>query len=197
MKYIALGLLAVCIPLCAQIAPTTQQAGLIASEQSAAVGVAILSASPSFLYRTATGPCEPLVIVQQPDLTFIAPQPGYYPSWKSDQYDSLPRFQADSVTSDTQNNNTNAMQAEAQSHPWESYDQSTPALAATTNDNIVANSSSYVNQWSSNGNLTTETNQQTEVTINGKTYRRFKHELDTTPIPYEAGSFNGGIVICR
>jgi hypothetical protein len=71
------------------------------------------------------------------------------------------------------------------------------ASSSTSSSSSSSSSSSTVSTWNNgNGKTTTESTAETSVTINGKTYRTFKHELNTTPEPIEPQSYLDGAYYC-
>jgi hypothetical protein len=89
---------------------------------------------------------------------------------------------------------------------WSDTDSRTDQIAsgsnvvqkiASSSSSSSSSSSATVRSWSEKGKTTTESSAESEVTVNGKTYRTFKHELKTTPEPVEPESYNGTVYYCR
>jgi hypothetical protein len=193
MKLCAIGLIICCSQVYAQSSFVNNPVAAAAASQNAANAVAI-SQSIATGSRTDGTSCLPMVLVGEPQLTYIDPKEGYAPSWHSGKYDRAPEFQANNVGSgavDPIKSHTASMQTQ----PWSNGDVAAMKIASSSSS---SSASSYVSQWSSNGKTTTETGTETEVTVNGKTYRTFEHDINTTPVsPQQPQTYNEWIILCR
>jgi hypothetical protein len=195
MKLFAIGLFVCCAQANAQ-AVITNPAAVALSAQNAANALAVQQSVAANASRADTSSCVPLILVGQPEVFYIDPKEGHAPSWHSGNYDRSLPFQAGTWSGEvpeTIQNRTNSMQTQ----PWANSDATTMKIASTSSSS--ASASSFVNQWSSNGRTTTESQEQTEVTVNGKTYRTFKHDINTTPPEptMEPQSYNERVILCR
>jgi hypothetical protein len=193
MKLCAIGLIVCCSHVCAQSFVNNPVAAAAAA-QNVANTVAI-DQSIAVVSRTDNTACIPMILVGDPQVVYIAPREGHEPSWHPEKYNSAPPFQANTLPPSTVERNqsrTDSMKAQ----PWENSNAATMKIASTSSN---SSSSSYVSQWSSNGKTTTESSAETEVTVNGKIYRTFQHDIQTTPspTPQEPQSYNERIILCR
>jgi hypothetical protein len=194
MKLCAIGLIVCCSHVYAQSFVNNPVASQAAS-QNAANAVAISQSITANASRTDSTSCIPMILVGDAQVFYIDPKEGHAPSWYSGKYDRSPSFQANTLpfgNVDSIQSRTERMQIE----PWSNGNVEAMKIASSSSS---SSASSYVNQWSENGKTTTESTAETEVTVNGKTYRTFKHDIQTTPNqpPQEPQSYNERIILCR
>lgn len=134
--------------------------------------------------------CTPIIVqVSAPSYAYVEPKSGYAPKWKSDSFDRPAPFSATASMGNSfpvANDRTGDMQSSA----WSNADAATQKIAASSSSAFSSSSSnsssssasSTVRSWNENGQGMTESTEETEVTVNGKTYKTFKHELKPTNI---------------
>lgn len=169
MKLYLTILLVASVPVSAQTVPLQSAVAAAAAQQSAQFPLT----APSSDYR-----CTPIPVrVAIPSYEYIEPKKGYAPSWFTGQfYRALP-FQATPVWQGqtfSDGTHTNTIKEDT----WPNADTKVQRIAETSTS---TSATSTVRSWSENGKTHTESEQQSEVTINGKTYRYYEHHFSTTP----------------
>jgi hypothetical protein len=131
----------------------------------------------------AKNTCTPIIAqVAMPNYKYVEPENGYEPSWQSSSFDRMAPFAAPAPWQGSVPNaadKTDSMQTSA----WTNADATTQTIASSANSSS-ASASSRVRSWiDENGKAMTETTTESTITVNGKTYRSYKHELKRATPP--------------
>ncbi|WP_156992744.1 hypothetical protein [Paraburkholderia oxyphila] len=155
--------------------------GQTVSIPAAVAGAALQQWQQPQVQTPVKNSCTPIMVqVAMPSYKYVEPEKGYAPSWQSSSFDRAPPFSAPAPwqgSSPGANGRTDSMQTSA----WANADGATQNIASSANS---SSASSTVNAWiDENGNATSETTAESTITVNGKTYRSYKHELKKATPP--------------
>lgn len=198
MKRIAILIAAVaCTPAFAQVFNNPSTVTPFAQVQANGVLIDNI-AGADFAQRVASDRCIYVREVDNKPKYYLPPQPGH----------NLP-FSADDYIGKLSNGwglYADTFVPQMRKPLWSDTGLKTSQIAsgsnltqkiASSSSSSSSSSSATVRSWSENGKTTTESSAESEVTVNGKTYRTYKHELNTTPQPVEPESYNGTVYYCR
>ncbi|CAB3755300.1 hypothetical protein GQ57_12640 [Burkholderia sp. MSh2] len=167
---------------------------VILGEQTAATA-ASLDQALTTLGRADNTACAPMVMIGDPQMIYMMPEEGHAPSWRSPVYGRGVPFEAQNGPAPT-GKTIGAMQhaEDMQSMPWSDGSAITQKIAGESS----LTAADRVSGWQHNELNTIETARAAEVTVNGKTYRAFRDELDRSAKPVvEPQIYTQRVVFCR
>jgi len=167
---------------------------VILSEQTLANAASVQQALTT-LGRPDNTACVPMVMVGDPQMIYMMPEQGHAPSWQSPVYGRGAPFEAQNGPHPT-GKTVGAMQRadDMQTQPWSDSSAITQKIAGESS----LSASARVSDWQRNGLNTIETAPATEVTVNGKTYRAYREDLNKTARPVvEPQIYTQRVVFCR
>jgi hypothetical protein len=165
----------------------------VMSEQSA-VSAAGAQQALTILSRSDNTACMPMVMVGGPEVFFISPESGHAPSWQPSPYDRPLPFQAQNWPPQGDIEDLQQHTGKMQAPSWSDANAVTQQIASSSS----ASASSTVSQWENNGLKVIATTRETEVTVNGKTYRAYQQDINKVSMPpKEPQIFNERVIFCR
>lgn len=167
---------------------------VILSEQTLANAASVQQALTT-LNRPDNTACVPMMMVGDPQMIYMMPEEGHAPSWRSPVYGRGAPFEAQNGPTPT-GKTVGAMQhaEDMQTQPWSDSSAITQKIAGESS----LSASARVDDWQRKGLHTIETAPATEVTVNGKTYRAYREELNQAARPVvEPQIYTQRVVFCR
>ncbi|OXJ31656.1 MULTISPECIES: hypothetical protein [Burkholderia] len=167
---------------------------VILGEQTAANAVSVQQAL-STLGRADNTACAPMMMIGDPQMIYMMPEEGHAPSWQSPVYGRGAPFEAQKGPTST-GKTIGAMQhaEDMQTQPWSDGSAITQKIAGESN----VTAADRVSGWQRNGLGSIETAPATEVTVNGKTYRAYRDDLNRSAKPVvEPQIYTQRVVFCR
>ncbi|MDN7902860.1 hypothetical protein QZM18_01805 [Burkholderia diffusa] len=167
---------------------------VILSEQTLANAASVQQALTT-LGRPDNTACVPMMMVGDPQMIYMMPAEGHAPSWQSPVYGRGAPFDAQNGPTPT-GKTIGAMQhaQDMQTQPWSDSSAITQKIAGESS----VSASARVSDWQRKGLNTIETATATEVTVNGKTYRAYREDLNQTARPVvEPQIYTQRVVFCR
>ncbi|KAB0638818.1 hypothetical protein [Burkholderia latens] len=167
---------------------------VILNEQTLANAASVQQALTT-LGRPDNTACVPMMMVGDPQMIYMMPEEGHAPSWQSPVYGRGAPFVAQSGPAPT-GKTVGAMQhaEDMQTQPWSDSSAITQKIAGEPS----VSASAQVDDWQRSGLATIETARATEVTVNGKTYRSYRNDLNQTARPaVEPQIYTQRVVFCR
>jgi len=167
---------------------------VILSEQTLANATSVQQALTT-LGRPDNTACVPMMMVGDPQMIYMMPEEGHAPSWQSPVYGRGAPFEAQNGPHPT-GKTVGAMQHadDMQTQPWSDSSAITQKIAGESS----LSASASVSGWQRNGLNTIETAPATEVTVNGKTYRTYREDLNQVARPVvEPQIYTQRVVFCR
>ncbi|AXK63049.1 hypothetical protein [Burkholderia sp. IDO3] len=167
---------------------------VILSEQTLANAASVQQALTT-LGRPDNTACVPMMMVGDPQMIYMMPEEGHAPSWQSPAYGRGTPFEAQNGPAST-GKTVGAMQhaEDMQTQPWSDSSAITQKIAGESS----VSASDRVSDWQRNGLNTIETARATDVTVNGKVYRPYNHELNHPAGPVaEPQIYTQRVVFCR
>ncbi|HKT67674.1 hypothetical protein [Burkholderia sp. 22313] len=167
---------------------------VILSEQTLANAASVQQALTT-LGRPDNTACVPMVMVGAPQMIYMMPEEGHAPSWHSPVYGRGAPFEAQNGPHPT-GKTVGAMQHanDMQTQPWSDSSAITQKIAGESS----LSASARVSDWQRNALNTIETAPATEVTVNGKTYRTYREDLNQAARPVvEPQIYTQRVVFCR
>jgi hypothetical protein len=167
---------------------------VILSEQNLANAASVQQALTT-LGRPDNTACVPMMMVGDPQMIYMMPEEGHAPSWQSPVYGRGAPFEAQSGPAST-GKTVGAMQRaeDMRTQPWSDSSAITQKIAGESS----LSASARVSGWQRNGLNTIETAPATEVTVNGRTYRTYREDLNRAARPaVEPQIYTQRVVFCR
>lgn len=167
---------------------------VILNEQTAANAVSVQQALTT-LGRPDNTACVPMMMVGDPQMIYMMPEPGHAPSWQSPVYGRGTPFQAQSGPKPG-GKTAGAIQhtEDMQTQPWSDGSALTQMIAGETS----VSASTMVSAWQRNGLDTIEVARATEVTVNGKTYHTYRNDVRQSDRPVvDPQIYTQRVVFCR
>ncbi|KVE10670.1 hypothetical protein KDW82_27700 [Burkholderia vietnamiensis] len=167
---------------------------VILNEQTAANAASVQQALTT-LGRPDNTACVPMIMVGDPQVVYMVPEAGHAPSWQSPVYDRGAPFVAQAGPTPTAQDGRASQHADGmQSQPWSDSSALTQKIAGETS----VSASTMVSDWQTNELNTIEIAHAAEVTVNGKTYRTYRTEVDRSSRPVvEPQIYMRQVVFCR
>ncbi|MEK2603697.1 hypothetical protein [Burkholderia arboris] len=194
MRIFLVALLLVSVQAAAQSVFQNPAVFVILSEQTAANAVSVQQAL-STLGRPDNTACAPMMMVGDPQMIYMMPEEGHAPSWQSPVYGRGAPFEAQNGPSPT-GKTVGAMQhaEDMQTQPWSDGSAITQKIAGESN----VTAADRVSDWQRNGLDKIETARAADVTVNGKTYRAYRDDLNRSAKPViEPQIYTQRVVFCR
>ncbi|MEN2473335.1 hypothetical protein D1006_21050 [Burkholderia stabilis] len=167
---------------------------VILSEQTAANAVSVQQALTT-LGRADNTACAPMMMVGDPQMIYMMPEEGHAPSWQSPAYGRGTPFEAQNGPAPT-GKTIGAMQhaEDMQSQPWSDGSAITQKIAGESS----LSAADRVSDWQRKGLNTIETARAEDVTVNGKTYRAYREDINRSTKPViEPQIYTQRVVFCR
>lgn len=194
MRFLSIVLLLVGAHAAAQSLFQNPAVFVILNEQSVA-NAASIQQSLTTLGRPDNTACVPMMMVGDPQTIYMVPEEGHAPSWQSPVYGRAAPFVAQSGPTPT-GKTVGAMQHadDMQTQPWADGSTVTQTIAGASS----LSASARVDDWQSHALAAIETARAGDVTVDGKTYRRYRDELDRSARPVvEPQIYMRRVVFCR
>ncbi|WP_203236025.1 hypothetical protein [Burkholderia mayonis] len=187
----ALLILAFCSGQALAQVNSSSQALLVEQSAANALSIPQTFAMPP---RAENAGCVPMVMMDDPQVTYIDPQEGHAPAWQSEHFDYTPAFEARSWSAPDALRSAQHRTANMQAKPWPDADMTTKRIAESSH----VTASGTVRQWNASEPATIERSTRREVTVNGKTYREFSTDAYMkNGQPSEPLTFGVRIIFCR
>ena len=167
---------------------------VILSEQTLANAASVQQAL-STLGRPDNTACAPMMMIGDPQMIYMMPEAGHAPSWQSPVYGRGAPFDAQNGPKST-GKTVGAMQhtEDMQTQPWSDGSAITQKIAGESS----MSAADQVNEWQRNGLDKVETPRAMDVTVNGKTYRAYRDDLNRSAKPFvEPQIYTRRVVFCR
>lgn len=194
MRIFLVALLLVSMQAAAQSVFQNPAVFVILNEQTAANAVSVQQALTTLGRPDNTG-CAPMMMIGDPQMIYMMPEQGHAPSWQSPVYGRGAPFEAQKGPTST-GKTVGAMQhaEDMQTQPWSDGSAITQKIAGESS----MSAADRVNEWQRNGLDKVETARATDVTVNGKTYRAYRDDLDRSAKPViEPQIYTQRVVFCR
>ncbi|WP_406806176.1 hypothetical protein [Burkholderia semiarida] len=167
---------------------------VILSEQTLANAASVQQAL-STLGRPDNAACAPMMMIGDPQMIYMMPEAGHAPSWQSPVYGRGAPFDAQSGPRPT-GKTVGAMQhaEDMRTQPWSDGSALTQRIAGEP----AVTAADRVNAWRHTGLDRIETARASDVTVNGKTYRAYRDDLNGSAKPVvEPQVYTQRVVFCR
>ncbi|AOR70564.1 hypothetical protein BBJ41_23825 [Burkholderia stabilis] len=194
MRIFLVALLLVSAQAAAQSVFQNPAVFVILSEQTAANAVSVQQALTT-LGRADNTACAPMMMIGDPQMIYMMPEEGHAPSWQSPVYGRGTPFEAQNGPHPT-GKTVGAMQhaEDMQTQPWSDSSAITQKIAGDSS----LSAADRVSDWQRNGLTSIETARATEVTVNGKTYRAYRDDINRSAQPViEPQIYTQRVVFCR
>ncbi|AKM03491.1 MULTISPECIES: hypothetical protein [Burkholderia cepacia complex] len=194
MRIFLVALLLVSVQAAAQSVFQNPAVFVILNEQTAANAVSVQQALTT-LGRSDNTACAPMMMIGDPQMIYMMPEQGHAPSWQSPVYGRGAPFDAQKGPTST-GKTVGAMQhaEDMQTQPWSDGSAITQKIAGESS----MSAADRVNKWQRNGLDKVETARATDVTVNGKTYRAYRDDLNRSAKPViEPQIYTQRVVFCR
>ncbi|UXU91556.1 hypothetical protein [Burkholderia sp. S-53] len=194
MRIFLVALLLVGMQAAAQSVFQNPAVFVILNEQTAANAVSVQQALTT-LGRSDNTACAPMMMIGDPQMIYMMPEQGHAPSWQSPAYGRGAPFEAKNGPTSTGKTVVAMQHAEdMQTQPWSDGSAITQKIAGESS----MSAANRVNEWRRNGLDKVETARATDVTVNGKTYRAYRDDLDRSAKPViEPQIYTQRVVFCR
>lgn len=194
MRIFLVALLLVGVQAAAQSVFQNPAVFVILNEQTLANAASVQQAL-STLNRPDNTACAPMVMIGDPQMIYMMPEEGHAPSWQSPVYGRGAPFQAQKGPVPT-GKTVGAMQRteDMRTLPWSDGSAITQKIAGASS--VAA--AERVSEWQLNGLDKIETARAEDVTVNGKTYRAYRDDLNGAAKPVvEPQIYTQRVVFCR
>lgn len=194
MRIFLVALLLVGMQAAAQSVFQNPAVFVILNEQTAANAVSVQQALTT-LGRSDNTACAPMMMIGDPQMIYMMPEQGHAPSWQSPVYGRGAPFDAQKGPTPT-GKTVGAMQhaEDMQTQPWSDGSAITQKIAGESS----MSAADRVNEWQRNALDKVETARATDVTVNGKTYRAYRDDLNRSAKPViEPQIYTQRVVFCR
>ncbi|WP_321790463.1 hypothetical protein [Burkholderia pyrrocinia] len=194
MRIFLVALLLVSVQAAAQSVFQNPAVFVILNEQTAANAVSVQQALTT-LGRSDNTACAPMMMIGDPQMIYMVPEQGHAPSWQSPVYGRGAPFEAQNGPTST-GKTVGAMQhaEDMQTQPWADGSAITQKIAGESS----VSAADRVREWQRNGLNKIETARATDVTVNGKTYRAYRDDLNVAAKPViEPQIYTQRVVFCR
>lgn len=194
MRIFLVALLLVSMQAAAQSVFQNPAVFVILNEQTAANAVSVQQALTT-LGRSDNTACAPMMMIGDPQMIYMMPEQGHAPSWQSPVYGRGAPFDAQKGPTPT-GKTVGAMQhaEDMQTQPWSDGSAITQKIAGESS----MSAADRVNEWQRNALDKVETARATDVTVNGKTYRAYRDDLNRSAKPViEPQIYTQRVVFCR
>ncbi|MEN8517040.1 hypothetical protein [Burkholderia sp. RS02] len=167
---------------------------VILSEQTLANAASVQQALTT-LGRPDNTACVPMMMVGDPQMIYMMPEEGHAPSWRSPVYGRGAPFEAQNGPTPTGKTVGATQHAEdMQTQPWSDGSAITQKIAGESSMSAAGR----VSEWQRNELDRIETARATDVTVNGKTYRAYRDDLNRAAKPVvEPQIYMQRVVFCR
>ncbi|MDN7697819.1 hypothetical protein R0290_16820 [Burkholderia semiarida] len=194
MRIFLVALLLTSVQAAAQSVFQNPAVFVILSEQTLANAASVQQAL-STLGRPDNAACAPMMMIGDPQMIYMMPEAGHAPSWQSPVYGRGAPFDAQSGPRPT-GKTVGAMQhaEDMRTQPWSDGSALTQRIAGEP----AVTAADRVNAWRHTGLDRIETARASDVTVNGKTYRAYRDDLDGSAKPVvEPQVYTQRVVFCR
>ncbi|WP_175821838.1 hypothetical protein [Burkholderia sp. BCC0419] len=194
MRIFLVALLLASVQAAAQSVFQNPAVFVILNEQTLANAASVQQAL-STLGRPDNTACAPMMMIGDPQMVYMMPEAGHAPSWQSPVYGRSAPFDAQNGPKST-GKTVGAMQhtEDMQTQPWSDGSAITQKMAG---ESSVA-AANQVNEWRHTGLDRIETARASDVTVNGKTYRAYRDDLNGPAKPViEPQIYTQRVVFCR
>jgi hypothetical protein len=194
MRLFFVALLLVSAQAAAQAVFQNPAVFVILGEQTLANAASVQQALTT-LGRADNTACMPMVMVGDPQMIYMVPEAGHAPPWQSPVYGRGAPFDARQGPIPT-GRTAGAMQhaQDMQTQPWSDASALTQKIAEAPG----VSASSTVGGWQSSGLDAIETARATDVTVNGRTYRAYRDEINQPPKPApDPQIYTQRVIFCR
>ncbi|KWH62143.1 hypothetical protein ACGTRS_06370 [Burkholderia semiarida] len=194
MRIFLVALLLASVQAAAQSVFQNPAVFVILSEQTLANAASVQQAL-STLGRPDNAACAPMMMIGDPQMIYMMPEAGHAPSWQSPVYGRGAPFDAQSGPRPT-GKTVGAMQhaEDMRTQPWSDGSALTQKIAGEP----AVTAADRVNAWRHTGLDRIETARASDVTVNGKTYRAYRDDLDGSAKPVvEPQVYTQRVVFCR
>ncbi|MCA8104941.1 hypothetical protein [Burkholderia sp. AU36459] len=194
MRIFLVALLLTSVQAAAQSVFQNPAVFVILSEQTLA-NVASVQQALSTLGRPDNAACAPMMMIGDPQMIYMMPEAGHAPSWQSPVYGRGAPFDAQSGPRPT-GKTVGAMQhaEDMRTQPWSDGSALTQRIAGEP----AVTAADRVNAWRHTGLDRIETARASDVTVNGKTYRAYRDDLNGSAKPVvEPQVYTQRVVFCR
>lgn len=194
MRIFLVALLLASVQAAAQSVFQNPAVFVILNEQTLANAASVQQAL-STLGRPDNTACAPMVMIGDPQMVYMMPEAGHAPSWQAPVYGRGAPFDAQSGPKSTGKTVDATQHTEAmQTQPWSDGSAITQKIAG---ESSVA-AADRVNEWRYTGLDRIETARAADVTVNGKTYRAYRDDLNGAAKPaVEPQIYTQRVVFCR
>ncbi|KVE07524.1 MULTISPECIES: hypothetical protein [Burkholderia] len=194
MRIFLVALLLASVQAAAQSVFQNPAVFVILSEQTLANAASVQQAL-STLGRPDNAACAPMMMIGDPQMIYMMPEAGHAPSWQSPVYGRGAPFDAQSGPRPT-GKTVGAMQhaEDMRTQPWSDGSALTQKIAGEP----AVTAADRVNAWRHTGLDRIETARASDVTVNGKTYRAYRDDLNGSAKPVvEPQVYTQRVVFCR
>ncbi|MGU2438951.1 hypothetical protein ACTXHA_01005 [Burkholderia cenocepacia] len=194
MRIFLVALLLASVQAAAQSVFQNPAVFVILSEQTLANAASVQQAL-STLGRPDNTACAPMMMIGDPQMVYMVPEAGHAPSWQSPVYGRGAPFDAQTGPKST-GKTVGAMQhtEDMQTQPWSDGSAITQKIAGESS----VTAADRVNEWRHTGLDKIETVRASDVTVNGKTYRAYRDDLNGSAKPViEPQIYTQRVVFCR
>ncbi|KWZ29696.1 hypothetical protein [Burkholderia anthina] len=194
MRIFLVALLLASVQAAAQSVFQNPAVFVILSEQTLANAASVQQAL-STLGRPDNAACAPMMMIGDPQMIYMMPEAGHAPSWQSPVYGRGAPFDAQSGPRPT-GKTVGAMQhaEDMRTQPWSDGSALTQKIAGEP----AVTAADRVNAWRHTGFDRIETARASDVTVNGKTYRAYRDDLNGSAKPVvEPQVYTQRVVFCR
>ncbi|MDF3094477.1 hypothetical protein SB394_18525 [Burkholderia sp. BCCIQ04A] len=194
MRIFLVALLLTSVQAAAQSVFQNPAVFVILSEQTLANAASVQQAL-STLGRPDNAACAPMMMIGDPQMIYMMPEAGHAPSWQSPVYGRGAPFDAQSGPRPT-GKTVGAMQhaEDMRTQPWSDGSALTQRIAGEP----AVTAADRVNAWRHTGLDRIETARASDVTVNGKTYRAYRDDLNGSAKPVvEPQVYTQRVVFCR
>ncbi|HDR9283265.1 hypothetical protein [Burkholderia vietnamiensis] len=194
MRIFLVALLLVSTQATAQTALQNPAVFVILNEQTAANALSVQQALTT-LGRSDNTACVPMMMIGDPQMIYMVPEQGHAPSWQSPVYGRGVPFDAQTGPTPMGKPVGATQYADAmQAQPWSDSSAITQNIAGE----LRVSASGRVIGWQRNELVTIETARAVEVTVNGKTYRTYRNDINRSARPaIEPQIYTQRVVFCR
>ncbi|RQV26754.1 hypothetical protein DF039_05030 [Burkholderia cenocepacia] len=194
MRIFLIALLLASVQAAAQSVFQNPAVFVILNEQTLANAASVQQAL-STLGRPDNTACAPMMMIGDPQMVYMMPEAGHAPSWQSPVYGRGAPFDAQNGPKPT-GKTVGAMQhaEDMRTQPWSDGSTITQQIAGESS----VTAADRVNEWRHTGLDRIETARASDVTVNGRTYRAYRDDLNGHAQPVvEPQIYTQRVVFCR
>ncbi|MCA8320022.1 hypothetical protein [Burkholderia cepacia] len=194
MRIFLVALLLVSVHTAAQSVFQNPAVFVILNEQTAANAASVQQALTT-LGRPDNTACAPMMMIGDPQMIYTMPKEGHAPSWQSPGYGRGTPFEAQNGPAPT-GKTVGAMQRaeDMQTQPWSDGSAITQKIVGESS----VSAADRVSEWQRSKLDKIETASATDVTVNGKTYRAYRQDINRSTKPViEPQIYTQRVAFCR